>query len=160
MNFEKPMKESYVEMTEVVLPNDTNPHGTIFGGKVAQWVDIAGSISAIRHCRMTVVTASMGQLDFLSPVKVGQILILRSQVVYVGNTSMEVQVNIFSEDPLSGNRQKTGTAYLTYVALDGSGNRVRVPRLIPETEEEKNLLELGEKIYSERRKQKFNENLE
>ncbi len=152
MNLNKKMKESYVEMTEVVLPNDTNPLGTIFGGKVAQWVDIAGTISAIRHCRMTVVTASMGQLDFLSPVKVGQILILRSRVIYVGNTSMEVQVNIFSEDPLSGNVQKTGTAYLTYVALDSAGNKVRVPRLISETEEEQNLLELGKKMALERKR--------
>jgi acyl-CoA hydrolase len=148
----KPMRESYVEMTEVVLPNDANPHGTMFGGRIALWVDIAGSVSAVRHARMPVVTASMGQLDFLSPVKVGQIVILKSRVIYVGHSSLEVLVEIFSEDPLSGNRQHTGTANLTYVAIDSAGNKVRVPRLIAETEEEKKLYKIGESRALSRKK--------
>lgn len=143
MDIEKPMSESTVEMTEVVLPNDANAIGTAFGGKIAQWVDIAASVAAMRHSRTLVVTASMGQLDFISPVKVGQIILLKGGVIAVGNTSMEVQIDIFSEDPLSGNRKHTGTAMLTYVAIDKQGNKVRVPRLRPETEEDKRRMKTG-----------------
>lgn len=143
MDNEKPMRESYVEMTQIVLPNDANAHGNVFGGKVAEWVDIAGTVAASRHCRTYVVTARMGQLDFLSPVKVGQIVILKGRVIAVGNTSMEVLVEIFSEDPFSGNVKHTGSATLTYVAFDTAGNKVKVPRIRPETEEEKKLHQLG-----------------
>lgn len=150
----KPMRESLAEMTEIVLPNDANPLGTMFGGRVAQWIDIAGSVSAIRHARMSVVTARMGELDFLSPVKVGQIVILRSRVIFVGNTSMEVQVDLYSEDPLSGSRRHTVTASLTYVAIDAKGERVRVPRIVPETDEEKRLYKIGEARFLSRVKPK------
>ncbi len=143
METEKPMHESYVEMTEFVLPNDANALGTAFGGKIMQWIDIAASISSMRHSRSLVVTAKMGQLDFLTPVKVGQIVSLQGRVIAVGNTSMEVQVKIFSEDPITGECQHTGTAALTYVAIDKEGNKVRVPRLKAETDEEKKLLQIG-----------------
>lgn len=143
MEMEKAMRESYVEMTEIVLPNDANLIGTAFGGKIAQWIDIAGSIAAIRHSRTLVVTASMGQIDFVHRVKVGQIVILQARVVAVGNTSMEVLVEIFAEDPLSGQRSHTGSAILTSVAVDKAGNKVRVPRVRPETPEEKKLHEAG-----------------
>lgn len=143
MDSEKAMRESYVEMTEIVLPNDANLVGTAFGGKIAQWVDIAASIAAIRHCRSLVVTASMGQIDFVHRVKIGQIVILQGRVVAVGNTSMEVLVEIYSEDPLTGERNHTGNANVTSVAVDSEGKHVRVPRVRPETTEEKKLHEAG-----------------
>lgn len=146
------MRESFVEMTEFVLPNDANAHGTVFGGRVAQWVDIAASIAAMRHCRTPVVTASMGQLDFLSPVKVGQIVILKGSVIAVGNSSMEVQIEILSEDPQTGRRCPTGTALLTVVAVDKNGNHVRVPRLRAETEDEKRRMQIGTKRIEARKK--------
>lgn len=141
--YPKPMRDSTVEMTEIVLPNDANALGTAFGGTIAGWVDIAGSVAALRHARTQVVTARMGQLDFLSPVRVGHIVILKSRVIAVGRTSMEVQVEIYAEDPLSGTRRHAGTASLTYVAIDRSGNKVEVPGVRPETEEEKRLHAIG-----------------
>jgi len=143
MELEKAMRESYVEMTEIVLPNDANLIGTAFGGKIAQWIDIAGSIAAIRHCRNLVVTASMGQIDFVHRVKVGQIVILHAWVVAVGNTSMEVLVEIYAEDPLTGHRDHTGNASLTSVAVDKDGKKIQVPRVRPETVEEKKMHEAG-----------------
>lgn len=151
---EKPMRESYVEMTEIVLPNDANAIGTAFGGKIAQWIDIAASVAAIRHCRSLVVTASMGQLDFISPVRVGDIVILKGRVIAVGNTSMEVQIEIFSEDPTSGEKQHTGIALLTYVAIDKACNKVRVPRIYPETDEEKRLFQIGNERLGARKAKK------
>lgn len=133
----KTVKNSQVEMIEMVFPNDANPLGNIFGGRVMQLIDIVGSISAMRHARLSVVTASMDQLDFKKPVKVGEVLILNASVNFVGRTSMEVGVKVMAENPLTGNRHHTSSAYLTYVAIDSAGNPVTLPEIVPETEEEK-----------------------
>lgn len=132
----KTVRNSQVEMIEIVFPNDANPLGNIFGGRVMQLIDIIGSISAMRHCRNTVVTASMDKLDFLSPAYVGEILILRASVNYVARTSMEVGVKVTAENPLTGEHRHTGSAYLTYVAVDRTGKPVPAPSIVPETEEE------------------------
>lgn len=131
------VSESCVEMTEVVLPNDANPHGTAFGGRIMQWIDIAGTVCAQRHCRNLVVTASMDQLSFLHPIRVGDTVVLLASLNFAGNTSMEVGVKVLSEDPKTGERKHTSTAYLTCVAVDEHGNKVKVPPLLPESEEEK-----------------------
>jgi len=136
MKWEKASK-SYTEMVQMVLPSDTNTFGNVLGGKVMHWIDLAGVIAAQRYCRKQVVTASMDTLDFLCPIKMGQIAVLQAKVTYVANTSMEVKVDVFSEDPLSGERKETSTAYLTYVAIDENLRPTKVPKLKLETKEEK-----------------------
>ena len=128
---------SRVVMTETVLPGDGNPVGTAFGGRIAQWIDVAAAIACQRHCRERVVTASMDDLHFLRPIRVGMIVELRAQVNAAFRTSMEAGVRIESEDPLSGERQHVCTAFLTFVAQDEHGRPLRVPPLEPETDEDR-----------------------
>lgn len=127
------VQESRVEMVEVVLPNDANLLGNILGGKVMHLIDIAGAIAAHRHSRTQVVTASVDRLDFLHPVRVGQIILLRAFVNRAFHTSMEVEVNVYLEDYVKGERHQTSSAFLTYVALDSTGKPAAVPPLYPQT---------------------------
>ena len=136
MGERKTVKDSQVQMVEIVFPNDANPIGNIFGGRVMQLIDIVASVSATRHARSAVVTASMDRLDFLNPAYVGEILILNASVNYVAHTSMEVGVKVMAENPLTGERRHTGSAYLTYVSVDSHGKPQQLPPIIPETEEE------------------------
>lgn len=129
-------RESRVEMAEHVLPNDTNPHGTIFGGRVMALVDLAATIAASRHSRRAVVTAAIDELIFLHPIKLGHIVLLEAQVNEAFSSSMEIGVNVFSENPVTGERRKTTTAYATFVALDDLGRPAAVPPLLPETPQE------------------------
>jgi acyl-CoA hydrolase len=133
----KRVRDSAVEMVEVVLPNDTNPLGNVLGGRVMHLIDMAGAIAAHRHSRRIVVTASMDELHFLSPIRVGQLILLRSSVNYVARSSMEVGVKVFSENILTGERRHTSTAYLSFVAIDDNGKPTEVPRLLLETKEER-----------------------
>ena len=132
----RPVKDSQSEMAEVVLPNDANPLGNLLGGRLMHHIDIAGAMAAHRHSRSAVVTASTDHLDFLAPVHVGDLLILRSSVNRAFRTSMEVGVKCWVESYLTGERRHVSSAYLTYVAVDGKGNRVPVPPVVPETAEE------------------------
>ncbi len=124
-------------MAQVVLPNDANPLGNILGGKVMHLIDIAGAIAAHRHARSHVVTASVDSLDFLHPVRVGQIILLRAFVTRAFHTSMEVEVNVYLEDYIKGERRQTSSAFLTYVAVDEAGKPVPVPPLLPRTGDER-----------------------
>ena len=133
----KRVRDSTVEMVEVVLPNDTNPLGNVLGGRVMHLIDMAGAIAAHRHSRRIVVTASVDELHFLSPIRLGQLILLRSSINFVARSSIEVGVKVFSENILTGDRRHTSTAYLTFVAIDENGQPVPVPRLILETKEEK-----------------------
>ena len=133
----KPVSESSAEFTHLVLPPDTNALGTIFGGRIMEWVDIAASIVAGRHCRQVVVTASMDALHFLAPVKLGDIVILKATVNFTRRTSLEIGVHVESENPLTGERRHTSSAYLTFVALGADGKPTEVPAVQPVTEEEK-----------------------
>ncbi len=133
----KRVRDSTVEMVEVVLPNDTNPLGNVLGGRVMHLIDMAGAIAAHRHSRRIVVTASLDELHFLSPIRLGQLILLRSSINYVARSSMEVGVKVLSENILTGERRHTSTAYLTFVAIDENGQPVEVPRLILETKEER-----------------------
>ena len=137
MSRRKTPTASQVVMTESVLPGDGNPLGTAFGGKIAQWIDVAAAIACQRHCRQRVVTASMDDLHFLAPIRVGMIVELRAQVNAAFRTSMEAGVRIESEDPLSGHRQHACTAYLTFVAQDEHGRPAQVPPLDLETEDDR-----------------------
>jgi acyl-CoA hydrolase len=132
----KPVRASQSEMTEVVLPNDANPLGNILGGKVMHLMDICGAIAAHRHSSSYVVTASFDYVEFLSPVRVGDLVVLKSSVNRVFRTSLEVGVKVFSENILTGARRHTSSAYITFVALDEYGRRKEIPAVQPETEEE------------------------
>src|SRR6266852_3114168 len=129
--------ESATEMVQVVLPNDANPLGFILGGTVMHLIDIAGAIACHRHTRSLLVTAAVDDLQFLHPIKVGDLIILQSRVTAAWSTSLEVEVEVFSEETLTGVRRMTSRAYLTFVAIDRDGRRVPIPGLILETEEEK-----------------------
>ena len=133
----KPVRESISEYNEFALPNDANVLGNLLGGKVMHLVDLCGALAAIRHARCPVVTAAVDYMTFISPVKIGQLLRLRSSVNRVFRTSMEVGVKVLVEDLASGDVRHTSSAYLTFVAIDAASNRVPIPQVIPETEEEK-----------------------
>ncbi|HTS70379.1 MAG TPA: acyl-CoA thioesterase [Terriglobia bacterium] len=133
----KTVAESAAEMVEVVLPNDANPLGNLLGGKVMHLIDIAGAISAQRHARSQVVTVAVDNLDFLYPIRVGEHVVLRAHITRTFRTSMEAEVRVYREDYLTGERQQTSSAFVTYVALDPTGNPHEVPPVIPQTEEEK-----------------------
>lgn len=130
-------RESTVTKTEIVLPSDANALGTVFGGRVMEWIDICAAIAAGRHCRRTVVTASMDDLHFHAPIKVGEVVVLHSQVNFAAHTSVEVGVEVFSEDKFTGERKRCCQAWLTFVALDEEGKPTGVPPLLPETSEER-----------------------
>lgn len=132
----KPVRESASEYIEFALPNDANALGNVLGGKIMHLVDLAAATAAMRHARCTAVTASVDHMDFRHPVRIGQLIILRSSVNRVFNTSMEVGVKVLVEDFLTGDRRHTSSAYLTFVALDRSGSRIRIAPVVPETETE------------------------
>jgi acyl-CoA hydrolase len=129
--------ESATEMVQVVLPNDANPLGFILGGTVMHLIDIAGAIACHRHTRSLLVTAAVDGLEFLHPIKVGDLILLKARVTCTFTTSLEVEVEVFSEETITGNRRMTSRAYLTFVAIDKEGCKQRVPPLLVETEEDK-----------------------
>jgi len=137
MSDAKTVKESASEYVEFALPNDVNGLGNVLGGKVMHLVDMAAAMAALRHARRPVVTASVDSLQFLHPVRIGQLIILRSSVNRVFRTSMEVGVYVQTENMISGERLHTCSAYLTFVALDEHGKSTPIAPVIPETEEEK-----------------------
>ena len=124
-------------MRELVLPNDTNSHGNVLGGKVLHLMDLACAMVAMRHCRRPVVTAAMDNVEFLAPIPGGHFMILKAMVNYTGRSSMEIGVRVEGEDPRTGDITHTSSAYLSFVALDDLKNPVEVPELIPSSEEEK-----------------------
>ena len=129
--------ESFTEMVQVVLPNDANPLGFILGGTVMHLIDIAGAIACHRHTRSLLVTAAVDGLQFLHPIKVGDLIILRAQVTAAFTTSLEVEVEVFSEGTLTGERKLTSRAYLTFVAIDETGGKVRIPPLRVESDRDR-----------------------
>ena len=133
----RPVRESISEYSEFTLPNDTNALGTMLGGRVMHLVDMAGAMAAMRHARRPVVTASVDHMNFLHPVHVGQLVVLRSSVNRAFRTSMEVGVTVMVEDLTTGERKHTSSAYLTFVALGEKGEPVEIPPVIPETRDEK-----------------------
>ncbi|HZT34020.1 MAG TPA: acyl-CoA thioesterase [Bryobacteraceae bacterium] len=133
----KPVRESQSEYSELALPNDANVFGAVLGGKVMHLVDLAGAMAAMRHARLPVVTASVDHMNFLWPIRIGQLIILQSSVNRVFRTSMEVGVRVMVEDLMTGERRHTSSAYLTFVALDERGKPSEIPAVIPETDEQK-----------------------
>jgi acyl-CoA hydrolase len=133
----KAPSQSATVHTEVVLPNDTNNVGNLFGGKLMQWVDITAAIAAQRHCGRVVVTASINHVSFDNPIKQGSVVTLEAKVSRAFNSSMEIFVDVFVENTSTGAKTKCNEAILTFVAIDQNGSPLPVPPLVPETEVEK-----------------------
>ena len=130
------VKDSVSDYSELALPNDANGFGNLLGGKIMHLVDLAGAIAAMKHCRNPVVTASVDHMDFIHPVRMGQLVRLRASVNRAFTTSMEVGVKVWVEDLLTGAERHVSSAFLTFVAIDATGAGVPVPPVIPQTEEE------------------------
>ncbi|MEH6992999.1 acyl-CoA thioesterase [Neobacillus drentensis] len=148
----KTCNESRVVRTGRIFPNDVNNHNTLFGGRLMSDMDMIASISAVRHARKEVVTASTDSVDFLSPITQQDSVCIESFVTWTGTSSMEVFVKVIAENLMTGNRKIAATAFLTFVALDEDGKPTKVPEIIPETKEEKKLFETG-KDRAEKRKE-------
>ena len=142
--------DSATEMVQLVLPSNANALNAAFGGSVMSWIDICAAICAQRHCRQTVVTASMDDLHFHAPIKVGWAVTLKARVIATFNTSMEIGVSVHSEDPLTGAKQLTTSALLTFVALDKEGRRLPVPALEITSDNERHAAEEARARRAER----------
>jgi acyl-CoA hydrolase len=132
----KKPSDSSVTMTELVLPNDTNVFGNLMGGRLMYWMDIAAALAALKHCASPTVTASVDNISFENPIKLGNVVHLEAKVSRAFNTSMEIHINVWGEDALQQYRYKSNEAFYTFVALDPNGKPRRVPEVTPETEEE------------------------
>lgn len=133
--------ESAIIMTELVLPNDTNVFGNLMGGRLMYWMDIAAALSAAKHCNAPVVTASVDNISFEAPIRLGNVVHIEARVSRAFNTSMEVHLNVWGEDLTQQYRYKSNEAYYTFVALDPNRKPRQVPQLVPETDEETKLFE-------------------
>jgi acyl-CoA hydrolase len=136
MNDGLPLKKFQASMTQLVLPNDTNQLGNLLGGQVMHWIDLVAAIAAARHSQRICVTASVDELNFIHPIKLGEVVTLLASVNRVFRTSMEVGVKVLSENMLTGTIRHANTAYLTFVALDQQGAPTQVPQIQIETDEE------------------------
>ena len=154
MRAAKSPQESAVEMREMVMPNHTNPQGTVFGGTVMSWIDIAAAMVAARHAQRPVVTVHISDIDFIAPVKMGHHVHILASMNYVGSTSMVIGVKVVSENPLTGERRTTTKAYLTFVALDDLGKPSEVPKLNPQTADEIRRFENAQKRAESKKKLK------
>jgi acyl-CoA hydrolase len=137
----RPVADSISEMVELVLPNDANPLGTLLGGRLMHWIDLAGALAALRHSRNYVVTVSTDHLDFRFPVRVGDLVIFKSSVNRVFRTSMEVGIKVWVENHFTGERHHVSSAYLTFVAVDRNGRKLLVAPVIPESADEQRRFE-------------------
>ncbi|MBN9483199.1 MAG: acyl-CoA thioesterase [Bacteroidetes bacterium 43-93] len=138
---EKHPKDSYVMMSELVLPNDTNTLGNLMGGRLMHWMDIAAAIAAQKHCNCPVVTASVDNVSFNNPIKLGNLLTVEAKLTRAFNTSMEVYLRVWGEDLAAQYKYLSNEAYFTFVALDPNSRPRKVPNLVPETEGEKKMFD-------------------
>ena len=148
----KPPRESASEIVQQVFPQDANHVGNVLGGKVAHLVDIAGGLAAMRHAGRVVVTARIGELDFREPIRIGEFVLARAQVVFTGRTSIETAVEVYAENPLSRQRRLTTRASVTYVAIDAEGKPAEVPPVLPESDAERRAFEEARSAYEARRR--------
>lgn len=137
----KKPSDSFVVMNEIVLPNDTNVFGNLMGGRLMYWMDIAAAMAATRHCNTPCMTASVDNLSFKNPIKLGNVVHIEAHVTRAFNTSMEIFIKVWGEDSLHQYRYESNEAYFTFVALDPNNKPRTVPPVIPETEAEKKLYE-------------------
>jgi len=133
----KTPKDSHIIMTELVLPNDTNVHGNLMGGRLMYWMDIAAALAASKHCHAPVVTASVDNISFESPIKLGNVVHIEAKLSRAFNSSMEIHLRVWGEDLRKEHKYKSNEAFYTFVALDADRKPIRVPELVPETDDEK-----------------------
>jgi acyl-CoA hydrolase len=145
----KTARESYVEMRQLVMPNDTNPQNTIFGGTIMSWIDMAAAMVAQRHTRRTCVTVHIDDISFLAPIRVGEHAVIKASVNYTGKTSVMIGTKVMAENPMTGELRHTTTAYLTFVALDNIGRPTSVPPLLLETPEDHRRFQEAKKRFEE-----------
>jgi len=150
----KTPRESAVETRYLLMPNQANPSGTAFGGESVAWMDMVAGMAAYRHAGQEVVTVSIDTLSFLAPVHVGEQVLLKASVNFVGRTSLEVGIRVIKDDSTRGTQVVATTAYMTFVALDENHKPAELPRLLPETDEEKRRFEQGKQRFLERKKQR------
>ncbi len=137
----KKTSDSRIIMTEIVLPNDTNTFGNLMGGRLMYWMDIAAALSAAKHCNSPVVTASVDNISFTNPIRLGNVVHIEAKITRAFNTSMEIHMTVWGEDIIQQYRYKSNEAYFTFVALDPNGKARPVMQILPETDEEKRLFE-------------------
>lgn len=147
---EKSPKESETEIQRLVLPADTNIFNALYGGRLMEWVDNVASIVAIKHCRRRVVTGSIDSLFFLSPIHLGDIVLLQGRINHTTKSTMEIEVDVYSEEGLTGTRNFTTKAFLTSVAVDQNGKPTQIPQLLLETAEDKRRFQEGERRSKDR----------
>ena len=150
---EKSPSESQAEVIVRMFPSDANPAGNVFGGEILKHIDMVAGIVAQRHCQSNAVTVSMDSVSFLKPVFVGNVLKLNARINYVHSSSMEIEINVEAEDIVTGIRTLTGTAFVTFVALDKNGKPTQAPKLALKTDEDRRKFEEG-KLRMEKRLQK------
>jgi acyl-CoA hydrolase len=150
---ERPVRESQAESANLMMPQHANVLGHVFGGAILSMMDKTAAVAAIRHARSTCVTVSVDRVDFREPIHVGDLVVMKASVNYVGRTSMEVGVRVEAEDLISGSRRHTNSCYVTFVAVDRNGRPIEVPLVVPETEEEKRRYEAA----IERRRRRLEE---
>jgi acyl-CoA hydrolase len=149
----KTVDQSSVVIQQLVMPNHTNPHNTIFGGVVMSWIDMAAAMVAQKHCNRQVVTVHVDDIFFKAPIKIGDHVIVSAALNYVGNTSMLIGVKVEAVNPVTEDKRSTTTAYLTFVALDDVGKPIQIPDVVPETEDQKRrYCEAKERLESKKRK--------
>ncbi len=146
--------ESRVQLVQFMRLEHANALGNVHGGEIMKLVDEAGALAAMRHARTVVVTVAMDSMTFTEPIRIGAVLTVSAELTYVGSTSMEAQVEVIAENPITGERKHTNTAYLVYVALDEAGRPKRVPPLIATTEEERTRLAAGAARQAERKRRR------
>lgn len=140
----KPVRESQHETSELMMPHHANNLGHVFGGVMLSMMDKTAAVAAFRHCRLNVVTASIDRVDFREPIHVGDLVVMKASVNYVGRTSMEVGVRVEAEELLTGRRRHTNSCYLTFVAVDRNGRPIEIPGVVAETPEEQRRYQAAE----------------
>lgn len=147
----RPMSASRISIAQIMLPEHANALGNVHGGHIMKLVDEAGALACMRHARQRVVTVAIDQMEFHQPIRIGNLVTLTAEVTYTGRTSLEAEVRVIAEDPITGAQVHTNTAYLVYVALDANGEHpVPVPPLLAETAAEEARLEAGKQRQAER----------
>jgi uncharacterized protein (TIGR00369 family) len=149
----KPISASSVQLSQLMQPDQANHHGNVHGGWIMKLVDEAGALACIRHSQQRVVTVAVDQMIFQHPIRIGDLVILKSEVSYVGTTSMEAEVNVFAENPRTGEQWHTNRAYLVYVAIDDNNKPTIVPGLIAENDEQAERMKMGVERQAYRKEQ-------
>ncbi len=147
---DKPMRASRIQIAQLMQPEHANNLGNVHGGWIMKLVDEAGALACMRHAQQRVVTVAIDRMEFHQPIRIGDLVTLTAQVAYVGRTSLEAEVQVVAENPVTGEQMHTNTAYLVYVALDPQGKPVPVPGLLAETPEDETRLQAGRQRQAER----------